>query len=205
LTSGSAASVDRAAIDLELEEAVTATSAVYYLFGGNGAAVQTEVPALEALGRSARVQRRRARLVEDDRCGFALRDGTANAYNQEAFHYFLGIEQRRAEAGSRPLLMLLLEFEHENGVTPLIDARTARKLFAVLCRSLRDTDFVGWYRDGYLIGGVLTQPGHPSRVDLVQIVRERLAKSIERALPQNTAKRLRLRLYSLSPSVSGSK
>ncbi len=84
----------------------------------------------------------------------ALQDGAAQAYNEEAFRYFLEIERKRSESSTRPLLLLLVDVR---GADDVIDQATATQLFAGLAGCLRETDFVGWYRENLVIGAVLTQ------------------------------------------------
>src|SRR5215510_13529995 len=69
----------------------------------------------------------------DRSCGFALPDGSSDAYNEEAFQYFLEIERKRSEMSNRPFLLMLIEFSRQPvGILPDIDTGTARKLFEVL-------------------------------------------------------------------------
>jgi hypothetical protein len=151
--------------------------------------------------RASRAEYAAVDVLEDSRCDFAMYDDDlGHAYNQDAFHYFLGVEQRRAQAAGRPLLILLLGVEPRRGAAH-IDIPTARKLFGVMLRSLRDTDVIGWYRDGDVIGGVLTQHRGPSPVDLAEVVRTRLSKRFEHELPPDMTARLRLQLYAVTPEA----
>jgi hypothetical protein len=192
-----------AVVEPGLDGAIHAATAIHYLFGRSAAALPVEVllPELE----EAPATEGDEGLCEDDRCGFVLRDGAGEAYNEDAFHYFLAVEHRRAQAAGRPTLMLLLEIGQPRGVAPGMPAATARSLFSILLRSLRDTDLVGWYRDGDIIGAVLTQYAGPTAVDLAEVVRARIARQFERELPRHIDRRLRLRLYSVSPNVDASK
>src|SRR5207249_10194531 len=79
-------------------------------------------------------------------CGVALEGRLGEAYNEEAFRYFLAIERKRSERSGRPFLLLLVDLKEQSGVTVRIDPMVAPKLFSALWLCLRETDCVGWYR-----------------------------------------------------------
>jgi hypothetical protein len=62
-------------------------------------------------------------------------------------------------------------------------------------RSVRETDFVGWYRQGAIIGATLTQDGRSGSKHASRIVRDRITRALGRDLPCEHASRLRLHLY----------
>jgi hypothetical protein len=127
--------------------------------------------------------------------GFAIRGCPQMLYHEQAFQYLLEIERRRAESTRRPFLLMLLECdETASGPGSGSDVRPER-LFPVVCRSLRETDFVGWYRQGAVVGATLTQDGRRGTEQAPQIVRERILKALGTELPPELVSQLRLRLY----------
>jgi hypothetical protein len=129
--------------------------------------------------------------------GFVLRDGLGHAYNEEAFQYFLEIERKRSELSNRPFLLMLVDFKKH----PRIDSVMADKLFSVLSSCLRETDFLGWYREGRVAGAVLTQHGEPSRDDLSDGVHQRIGEALREALPSDLARHLQARVYQIPSHV----
>jgi hypothetical protein len=129
--------------------------------------------------------------------GFALPDGLGHAYNEEAFQYFLEIERKRSEVSNRPFLLMLVDFSKH----PRIDAVTADKLFSVLSRCLRETDFIGWYREGRVAGAVLTQHAETDGDDLSDGVRERIGRALREGLPSDLARQLQARVYQIPSHV----
>src|SRR5712692_5093224 len=79
------------------------------------------------------------------------------AYAEEAFQHFLAAERKRAERSGCLLLLLLVDLEGPPGVSAHIDRVIAAKLFSDLGRCLRETDFIGWYREERVAGAVLTE------------------------------------------------
>jgi hypothetical protein len=129
--------------------------------------------------------------------GFALQDGAGQAYNEEAFQYFLEIERKRSELSNRPFLLMLVDFNKH----PRIDGVTADKLFSVLSLCLRETDFIGWYREGRIAGAVLTQHGETDADDLSDVVRARIVGALRQRLPSDLARQLQTRIYQIPTHV----
>jgi hypothetical protein len=80
----------------------------------------------------------------------------SGAYNQEAFRYLLESETKRSERSGYFCQILLVHRTDAQGAIVQMDSHIAKALMAALSRSLRETDYIGWYRDGYIVGAVLT-------------------------------------------------
>ena len=135
-------------------------------------------------------------------CGLAREGGAGQAYNEEAFRYFMDIERKRSEISSRPLLLLLVDLKQLRMKKPIQPA-LAGKLFSALWLCLRETDFIGWYREGRVAGAVLTQRAEMAGTDLSRQVRERVTRVMSERLPKAVADRLQVRIYQLSPRPEG--
>ncbi len=128
---------------------------------------------------------------------FGLHDGPGHAYNEVAFQYLLEIERKRSEASNRPFLLMLVDFNKHLR----IDAVTADRLFSVLALCLRETDFIGWYREGRVAGAVLTQHGEADGDDLSDVVRGRIGAALRQRLPSDLARQLQTRVYQIPTHV----
>ena len=167
------------------------------------ATVQTELKAFDHIGPHGRANSGVDNGVDRYSCGFALQDGSGEAYNEEAFQYFLEVERKRSEISHRPFLLMLIEFSrHPAGINPEIDVVTTGTLFSMLRRCLRETDFVGWYRERRVAGAVLTQHGEPDRDDLSEVVRGRVGEALEKHFSPDRPRRLQVRVYQLSPHAT---
>jgi len=170
------------------------------VLNGVVASVQTRLKTFDYFAPQGRVNSSQEESVDRYSCGFALQEGSGEAYNEEAFQYFLEIERKRSEISNRPFLLMLIEFDkYPTSVNQEIDAVTAGKLFAILRQCLRETDFIGWYRDRRVAGAVLTQNGEPDRDDLSEVVRWRVNEALERHFPSDGPRGLQVRIYQLSP------
>src|SRR5262245_3309374 len=103
-------------------------------------------------------------------------------YGEEAFRYLLAVEQERSKRSTCPFFLLLIDMKERTGTNAGIDSMMAAALFDSLSRGLRETDFIGWYCDGRIVGAVLTQfermPGAKAAHLVVQRVRTVLAHGL---------------------------
>jgi len=151
------------------------------------------------------------RFVRDDSAqslGSLPLDGAAcEAYNEDAFRYFLAVERKRAERSSRSLLLLLVDKKSTDS-TPSdamtgIEPSVASKLFSALSRSVRDVDFVGWYREPHVAGALLTQGADIPGDDAFQRIHERVNGALTDCLPPHAASALQVRVLQLRPGIKG--
>ena len=127
-------------------------------------------------------------------CGLALA-GYGEAYNEEAFRFLLNLERNRFKDSSRPFVLVLVDLEQQSGLPHRFDSALGAKVFASLGRSLRDTDVIGWYREGRVVGALLTHLGDAPIADVSRQMAERVAQTLRDELPERVARRLKVRLY----------
>jgi hypothetical protein len=134
--------------------------------------------------------------------GVALEGRFGQAYNEEAFRYFLLIERKRAERARRPVLLLLLDLPESPGRVR-IDPALAAKLFSCLWHCLRETDVVGWCREDRVVGAVLTQVDDVVPLEGTTVIRQRVGEVLRQGLSADVARPLRVRVYQLRPGPKG--
>ena len=174
-------------------DVVDAPSAVHSLWNAGPAVVQKPLKVTEAQVRPAFRSLLDHEGFADPLDGFAIRGFAGLVYDEPAFQYLLDVERRRAEGARRPFLLMLIACG--DGKTGLASrAVRPEKVFPVVGRCVRETDFVGWYRQGSVVGATLTQDGKRTP-RASQIVRERLVKALGSDLPADLVSQLRLRLY----------
>jgi hypothetical protein len=131
-------------------------------------------------------------------CGVIAEDQAGPVYNEEAFHYFLGIEQKRVERSPRPCFLLLVHSkDYPSSSARLLPAPIAETVFEVLRLSLRETDFTGWYAHLYVAGAVLTHPASEMTTDVPTLVTHRVTRALDRALPAGIANLLQVQVVSV--------
>jgi hypothetical protein len=135
--------------------------------------------------------------------GVVLEERLGQAYNEQAFRYFLEIERQRAARAHRPVLLLLLDAKEPLGTGADMDPVLASKLFSGLWRCLRDTDVVGWYREARVPGAILTQVEDGLRPEATREIHQRVKRALCERLSADVARRLRVRVYQLRPRLKG--
>ena len=118
------------------------------------------------------------------------------AYNEAAFRYFLDVDRRRVQRSERSIILVLVSVRGAGGARAALDQASASSLFAGLAGSVREVDFVGWYREGRVLGAVLPQGVAPSR-ELRAVIANRVLSSLRTSLPGNRAADLRVRVVVL--------
>src|SRR5207247_11419531 len=130
-------------------------------------------------------------------CGVALESRLGQACNEEAFRHFLAIERKRSRRSSRPFFLLLVGLKKRRGMTGRIDSVVAAQLFACLWLSLRESDVVGWFREGRMAGALLLQAGETPGTDITDLVCGKIRRSLQESLPADVVRRLDVRAFRL--------
>ena len=131
--------------------------------------------------------------------GVSLEGRLGQAYNEEAFRYFLEIERKRAARLGRPCLLLLVGLKDQAKPNVRISPVLATKLFSSLWLCLRETDVIGWYREDRVAGAVLTQLADgPPEPD---VIRQRVTGALAESLRSDLARRFQVHVYQLKPKV----
>jgi hypothetical protein len=121
---------------------------------------------------------------------------SGQAYNEAAFRYFLDADRRRVDRSERSIVLVLVSVRREPGRSAHLNAAAASALFAGLAASVREVDFVGWYREGRLAGAVLPQPPGAPR-ELRDVIAKRILTSLGKFMPAEDARHLHVRVVHL--------
>jgi len=73
--------------------------------------------------------------------------------DERVFHSMLTLERRRAERSRKPYVLMLLDANLENGSAEGI----LKEAINVIIAAKRETDLVGWYRKGAILGIIFTE------------------------------------------------
>jgi hypothetical protein len=101
------------------------------------------------------------------------------AYNEAAFRHFLEIERRRAARSGHLLLLVLVGVRDRAGRSVRLRPVVAANAFSALGSSVREVDFVGWFKDGRIAAAVLVQRATPA-ADVRQHIVGRIMKTLDR-------------------------
>jgi len=138
-----------------------------------------------------------------DSRGVALASRLGQAYDEDAFLYFLAIERKRSERSGSPFLLLLVDLKEEAGVSVRIAPFVASRIFSRLWLCLRESDFVGWYREERVAGAVLTHLAAGPLTEVCEDVCQRVSTALRENLSPDVARRLQVHVYQLGPRLKG--
>jgi hypothetical protein len=131
----------------------------------------------------------------------ALRGRLGQAYGEKAFRYFLTLERKRSRRSSRTFLVLLIHLKPPAGVPA--NRTVVSKIFSCLWQCLRESDFVGWYREDRVAGAVLTQqPTAAPDTDVSRAVAKRVNDALADCIPKHLVDGVRVRVYRVQPTRS---
>jgi hypothetical protein len=134
-------------------------------------------------------------------CRVARRRGGQRAYNEEAFACLLAVERRRAERCGRPFMVMLVDRPRQSGSRQRWTPRQAADLFAALWQCLRESDAVGWFRDGLVLGAIIDDLPGPAEPAVRDAILARVTRAMPRAL--QAAPCVRVRLYRVQRPAGG--
>ena len=120
------------------------------------------------------------------------------AYNQAAFRHFLAIERRRAQSTAQTVLLVLVTMRRAPDISVALSNGTAASIFRGLGDSVREVDFVGWFREGRVAGAVLTPATGTVADQAQQVMTERVMQALTKHLSTSQARNLRVRVVRLA-------
>lgn len=100
--------------------------------------------------------------------------------DEASFHHVIALERKRTARSGKPFLLMILE--GELGL-PIARSGMLGKILSALALSIRETDMIGWYKEGAALGVMFTEIGGEDREAtvgaMVKRIRGTLRKSLE--------------------------
>ena len=115
-------------------------------------------------------------------------------YNEEAFQYLLTSESKRSERSGYSFNILLIYSTDKQGLIVQMDRDVADTVVKALFRTLRETDYIGWYLEGRIVGGVLTVLEQDSAVEVSVRIQQRLMEILRVEVSVEKNSRLQIRI-----------
>ena len=100
-------------------------------------------------------------------------NGEREILNEESFQRMLAIERKRTERSRCPFLLMLLETDKQEGRACLSE------IAITLLPSSRDTDVIGWYRNGTVFGVIFTGLAIADKESILAVIRNRVNASLQ--------------------------
>lgn len=81
---------------------------------------------------------------------------SANVYSETAYRDLVQRESKRSERSGHLCRILLVYRTNAQGLVMPMGSEHADKMSSVLSMGIRDTDYIGWYRENRILGVLLT-------------------------------------------------
>jgi len=111
--------------------------------------------------------------------------------SEEDFHVMLTLERRRSERSRKPFILMLLDAHQENGTASEI----LHQALAVVAPSTRETDALGWYKYGAILGLIFTEIGNNYQDLTVEILRTKIRISLQEQLGRENSEKIAISLH----------
>lgn len=121
----------------------------------------------------------------------------AQVYNEAAFRRFLAADRARAVRLRRCLFLVLVSIRRQPGRSVRLPTVTATAVFRGLGASVREVDFVGWFREERVAAALLVQGPYSSSSSTAARIVARVRPAIEGRLPASLVSGLRVRVVRL--------
>lgn len=115
-------------------------------------------------------------------------------YHEEAFCYLLASEAKRSVRSGYSFKVLLIYSIDKQGLIVQMDRDVVDTVVEALLRAVRETDYIGWYREGHIVGAVLTVLGQDSEVEVSARIQQRLMDMIRTEVSAEKNSHLQVRI-----------
>lgn len=146
---------------------------------GNG---YSRIPALWEEGVLRSATRRVASAVG------SLMESREEVLLEESFRSMLTLERRRAERSRKPFVLMLLD------ASAFIEEKTSdrflSRISSILLKSTRETDLIGWYEKGVVLGVIFTEVSCEAETPITEILRSKVSDALHGELGRKVASSL---------------
>jgi len=100
--------------------------------------------------------------------------------SEDSFNSMLALERRRAERSRRPFVLMLIDacsVSEDKGADRLLG-----RVVSVLLKSTRETDLIGWYQTGAMLGVIFTEVSLQSENPITEILRSKVVSALQKEL-----------------------
>jgi lipopolysaccharide/colanic/teichoic acid biosynthesis glycosyltransferase len=94
---------------------------------------------------------------------------TESAIPEDVFHSLLTLERKRAERSRKQFVLMLMDAHLENGSA----AGILKEAVEIVIASKRETDLIGWYRQGAILGVIFTEVNAGADRPVTEILRKK--------------------------------
>jgi lipopolysaccharide/colanic/teichoic acid biosynthesis glycosyltransferase len=110
---------------------------------------------------------------------------------ENVFHSMLTLERRRAERSRKPFVLMLIDANLENGTAEVI----LRQAVDIVVASKRETDLVGWYKQGAILGIIFTEVTLEGDLPITETLRSKMETAFIKHLGRERSAKIAISLH----------
>lgn len=110
---------------------------------------------------------------------------------ENVFHSMLTLERRRAERSGKPFVLMLLDANLEDGPSQ----RILRQAVDTMIATKRETDLVGWYKRGAILGIIFTEVNHDGETPITETLHSKMETAFVKHLGRERASKIAISLH----------
>jgi exopolysaccharide biosynthesis polyprenyl glycosylphosphotransferase len=122
--------------------------------------------------------------------------------SEEQFRRMLSRERKRSERSRKHLLLMLIDGKSTSGNG---DKGIFEKISGALSSTVRDTDLVGWFETGSIIGVIFTEFGNTEANSAVKVIENKVITGLQKAMKASQLSRLFISFYAYPDDWGGRK
>jgi lipopolysaccharide/colanic/teichoic acid biosynthesis glycosyltransferase len=122
----------------------------------------------------------------------------AGFLEEKTFHNMLTLERRRAERSRKPFVLMVLEAVAS--IEAEVGDRLMSQVTSVLLKSTRETDLVGWYKKGVILGVIFTEISLEYTTPITEVLRAKVVNALRNELSSKVTSKLVVTLH-LFPEI----
>ena len=133
----------------------------------------------------------------------SLMESRDEVLREESFRNMLILERRRAERSRRQFVLMLLDgsaFLEEKAADRLMT-----RVNSVLLKSSRETDLIGWYEKGVILGVIFTEVSCGGEQPITEILHSKVLKALQSELGEKVASNLLITTHLFPQKTGGDK
>jgi len=112
----------------------------------------------------------------------------ATLLQEQIFHSMLTLERRRAERSGNSFVLMLLDAGAFAGTET--SGHLMSQVASVLLKSTRETDLVGWYKNGRVLGVIFTETSLEFKNSITEILRSKVVNALHDELSREATSNL---------------
>jgi lipopolysaccharide/colanic/teichoic acid biosynthesis glycosyltransferase len=110
---------------------------------------------------------------------------------ENVFHSMLTLERRRAERSRKPFVLMLIDANLENGTAEVI----LRQAVDIVVSSKRETDLVGWYKQGAILGVIFTEVTLEGELPTTETLRTKMEAAFVKHLGRDRSAKIAISVH----------